>query len=149
MQLSITSRHLSVSRDKSYQRSRKMLSEIYYGEYVEYAHRRPKPNATESRSIIFGSRFPSFRYRSGWYSMGLLKTLGSCNMDLNKRQSRHKIRPIIRSYWPCITEHDRPFRNIVTTVLIIVSSHVGKSFIFRQDGTDDDDYKDEQRGATK
>ena len=45
--------------------------EIYVTEYVRCADRRPKPNA-ESGPIISGLSFPSFRYRSGWYSMGLL-----------------------------------------------------------------------------
>ena len=61
--------------------------------------RRPKPNATESESITSGLSFPSFRYRSGWYSMGLLNTLGSCNMDLNKKVRIVGSR-ISRSYWP-------------------------------------------------
>ena len=46
--------------------------------------RRPKPNATELGSITSGLSFPSFRNRSGRYSMGSLNTSGSCNMDLLK-----------------------------------------------------------------
>ena len=60
------------------------------------------------------------------------------------------MRPSNRSDWPSTTEHDRPFGNIVTIILIIVSSHGGESFIIRQDGFDDvDDDKDAQRGSTK
>ena len=80
--------------------------------------------------------------------MGLLKTLGSCNIDLNKNSQDIK-RSINCSYWPCITKHDRPFRNIVTIILVIVSSHMGNSFIKSQDLTDDNDDKNAQTGSIK
>ena len=79
---------------------------------------------------------------------GIIKNFWVMQYGPKRRQST-QIRPSNRSNWPCTAEHDRPFRNIVTTILIIVSSHVGKGFMIRQDSTDDDDDKDEQRGATK
>jgi len=47
-------------------------------------------------------------------------------MDLNKKvraESRNN-----RSYWPCVTEQDCPFWNVVTIVFIVVSSLVAKGF---------------------
>ena len=58
-----------------------------YGEYVVFTDRRPNPNAAQSGSLISGLSFPSFRYRSGWNSRGLSKTLGSFNIDLNEKFS--------------------------------------------------------------
>ena len=63
----------------------KKLMSIYVGEYVVFTDRRPNPNAAHSGSLTSGLSFPSFRYRSGWNSWGLLKTLRSCNIDLNKK----------------------------------------------------------------
>ena len=80
--------------------------------------------------------------------MGLSKTLASRNMDLSK-DSQDKISRTNCSYSPGTTEHDRSFGNIVTIILIIVSSHVGNSFITRQDGSDDDSDEDTQRGRIK
>ena len=56
----------------------------YVREHIRSTDRRPKPNAA-SGSLTSGFSFPSFRYRSGWNSIGSLKTLGSCNMVLNSK----------------------------------------------------------------
>ena len=61
------------------------LMSVYAGEYVAFIDRRPNPNAAHSGSLTSGLSFPSFRYRSGWNSWGLLKALRSFNIDLNKK----------------------------------------------------------------
>ena len=53
-----------------------------------FTDRRPNPNAAQSGSLVSGLSFPSLRYRSGWNSWGLLKTLRSCNIDLNNNEFR-------------------------------------------------------------
>ena len=58
---------------------------VYVEEYGGSIDRRPNPNAAESESKTSGLSFPSFRYRSGWNSMGSLKNLGLCNIDLSKK----------------------------------------------------------------
>ena len=69
-----------------------ILAKIFYPldvcqmmEYSRSTDRHPKLNATESRSIKLGFSFPSFRYRSGRYAIGLSKVFGLCNMDLIKK----------------------------------------------------------------
>jgi len=104
---------------------------MYVAEYVGSTDRRPRPNATDLGSITSGLSFPSPRDRSGRYSIGSLKTSGSCNMDLLK-----KVRTEIRSnysYWPRISNHNRPFRNMLTIIFIIVSSHVGNFWSYHDD----------------
>ena len=64
---------------------RKKLMSAYVGEYVVFTDRRPNPNAAQSGSLTSGLSFPSFRYRSGSNSCGLLKALRSCKIDLNKK----------------------------------------------------------------
>ena len=69
---------------------------VYVGEYVVFTDRRPYPNAAQSGSLTSGLSFPSFMYRSGWNSWGLLKMLGSFNIDLNKRfRTENRIRGLI------------------------------------------------------
>ena len=58
---------------------------MYVREYIAFTDRRPNPNAAHSGSLASGSSFPSFIYRSGWNSWGLLKALRSCNIDLDKK----------------------------------------------------------------
>ena len=55
---------------------------------VVFTDRRPNPNAAHSGSLTSGLSFPSFRYRSGWNSWGLLKALLSCNIDLVDKDFR-------------------------------------------------------------
>ena len=57
--------------------------------------RRPNPNAAESGSLTAELSLPSLRYRSGWNSMGSLKALGSCNIDLKKLVQAHKKNRVI------------------------------------------------------
>ena len=64
---------------------KKELMRMYVGKYAVFTDRRPYPNAAHSGSLTSGLSFPSFRYRSGWNSCGLLKALQSCNIDLNKK----------------------------------------------------------------
>ena len=62
------------------------------GGYVVFTDRRPNPNAAQCGSLTSGLSFPSFRYRSGWNSSGLLKALRSFNIDLGQiRNSEQKI----------------------------------------------------------
>ena len=63
----------------------KELMSVYVGEYFLFTDRRPYPNAAQFGSLTSGLSLPSFRYRSGWNSSGLLKAFRSCNIDLNKR----------------------------------------------------------------
>ena len=115
-------------------------------EYIGSTDRRPKPNVTECKSITSGLSFPSFRYRSGWNSMGLLKILGSCDMDLIKN-----VRAELSSgcsYWPCISEDNCTFWNIITIVFIVVSSHVRDGFWICQDGGKHDERNGPPRGST-
>ena len=75
--------HSSIFQDKYYGVLR--LRDIRrMAEYSRSTDRRPKPNATQAGSAASGLSLPSFRYRSGWYSIGLLKVSASCNMDLIK-----------------------------------------------------------------
>ena len=72
MQLRITNCHLSIFQD-IYLLAR---VSVYIGDdYTIYTDRRPNPNAAQSGSLTSGLSFPSFEYRSGWNSSGLLKTL--------------------------------------------------------------------------
>lgn len=54
----------------------------YVVEYAGFTNRRPNPKTAEF-VFMSGLSIPSFRYRSGLYSMGLIYDPGSCNMDLN------------------------------------------------------------------
>ena len=58
---------------------------MYVEEYVVFTDRRPNPNAAHSGSLTSGLSFPSFKYRSGWNSSGLLKALRSFNIDLDQK----------------------------------------------------------------
>ena len=62
-----------------------LISQVYI-----FTDRRPKPNAAQSGSLTSGLSFPSFIYRSGWNSSGLLKTSRSCNIDLNEKVQDRK-----------------------------------------------------------
>ena len=84
MQLSIAHCRLGVFQDIYYEKS----MSVYVEEYSGTIDRRPNPNAAESVSNTSGLSFPSFRYRSGWNSMGSLKFLGLCNIDLSKKIRR-------------------------------------------------------------
>ena len=53
------------------------------------------------------------------------------------------------SYWPCVPNYNCPFRNVVTIIFIVVSSHVGKTFRTRQNGNSYGDKEDLPRGNTK
>ena len=75
---------------------------------------------------------------------GIVKNFGVMQYG-PKKKVKTKIRPRNCLYWPCTTEQDCPFGNVVTIIFIIISSHVGKSLLIRYIGTDDDD-KDVPRG---
>ena len=106
--------------------------------YLLFTDRRPNPNTAQSGSLTWGLSFPSLRYRSGWNSWGLLKTLRSCNIDLN---NIFRTENVIKwsKHQPCITHHNCPFRNIEAIIFIIVRRHVGNTFETRQNNSNDDD----------
>ena len=83
IQLSIRSCRLNVYQDIYWG-----IVSAFIGESVGSTDRRPNPNTAESGSLISGLSFPSFRYRSGWNTMGSLNTSGSCIIDLNNRFRR-------------------------------------------------------------
>jgi len=121
--------------------------EMHIAKYVGSTDRRPKPNATEPESNTSGLSWPSFRYRSGRYSMGSVKVVGSCNMDLIKKVRTESKRN--RLYWPSISDHSCPFWNVVTVIFIVASSHMGNTFGSLQDGSNQDGKNNPPRGATK
>ena len=60
---------------------------ILYVVFYYLTDRRPNPKIAQSGSLTSGLSFPSFKNRSGRNSWGLLKTLGSCNIDLVKQEN--------------------------------------------------------------
>ena len=69
---------------------------MYVVEYTEFTDRGPNPNTAHSECLTSELTLPSFRYRSGWNSSGLLKILWSCNIDLNKKyKTENRIKVVV------------------------------------------------------